>query len=110
MGEMRTAIRQEACCVSAYEFTCPLGSQRPGGEFPLVLQGCGGRRADIRMDLDGQEERIRYITETGSDLVIGIVGQYLECFDSKARSHLRKQATKLQAEEVIGAVSDATNA
>jgi hypothetical protein len=44
MGEMSTAIRQEACCVSAYEFTCPLGSQRLGGEFPLVLQSRGGRR------------------------------------------------------------------
>ena len=36
------------------------------------------------MGLDGREELIRYITETRLDLVIGIVGQYLECFDSKS--------------------------
>jgi hypothetical protein len=85
MGEMRIVIRQDSCCASAYEFTCSLlDISRPGGEFPLVLQGCGGRRNGIRVDLDGREEPIRYITETGLGLGIGIVGQYLECFDSKS--------------------------
>jgi hypothetical protein len=53
-----------------------------------VLPGCGGCRADIRMGLDGREELIRYITETRLDLIIGIAGQYLECFDSKSRFKL----------------------
>lgn len=88
MGEMRTAIQQETCCVSACEFTCPLGSQRLGGEFPLVLQAAADAETDVRMDLDGQVERIRYITETCLDRVIGIVGQYLECFDRKSRFKL----------------------
>jgi len=56
--------------------------------FRWCCKAAADAETDIRMNLDGQEERTRYITETGSDLVIGIVGQYLDCFDSKSRFKL----------------------
>jgi hypothetical protein len=53
--------------------------------FRWCCKAAADAETDIRMDLDGQEERIRYITETSLDLVIEITGRYLECFD---KSHV----------------------